>query len=137
MGLTSPVHEPELRHAHPELKAGGKFDVIMSGMTITDERKKEIDFSDPYIDSNQSIAMKAGLDVNTRSVRSLKGKKVGVQSGTTGEAWAKENIKGRHASSRSRLQPTRFAALQAGKVDAVVNDLPVSAVPRQGRRPRD
>jgi polar amino acid transport system substrate-binding protein len=109
----------------PTLKAGGKFDLIMSGMTITDERKQEIDFSDPYIDSNQSIAVQA--DSAIASSKDLSGKTIGVQSGTTGEAWAKENVK-----DAKKLVPysdtlSAFAALQAGQVDAVVNDLPVSA----------
>lgn len=109
----------------PTLKAGGKFDLIMSGMTITDERKQEISFSDPYIDSNQSIAVKA--DSAIAAAADLSGKTIGVQSGTTGEAWAKENVK-----DAAKLVPfsdtlSAFAALQAGQVDAVVNDLPVSA----------
>ena len=54
-------------------------------MTINDERKKEIDFSDPYFDSNQSIAMKAGSTYTT-SPQTCKGKKIGVQSGTTGSS---------------------------------------------------
>lgn len=108
----------------PTLKAGGKFDVIMSAMTINDERKQEIDFSDPYIDSNQSIAVKK--DSSFKSADDLKGKKIGVQSGTTGQQWAKDNLTG---STIVAFDDTlaAFAALQAGKVDAVVNDLPVSA----------
>jgi polar amino acid transport system substrate-binding protein len=124
MGLTSEFKSWKFDDLIPQLKAGGTFDVIMSAMTITDERKKEIDFSDPYIDSNQSIAVKA--DSTIKDEAGLKGKKIGVQSGTTGEAWAKENLKD------SSLVPfddvlAAFAALQAGNVDAVVNDLPVSA----------
>jgi polar amino acid transport system substrate-binding protein len=108
----------------PTLKAGGKFDMIASAMTITDDRKKEVDFSEPYIDSNQSLAVKKGSAI--KSETDLSGKKVGVQSGTTGEAWAKEKAKG------ATLVPFKtatdaFAALQAGNVDAVVNDLPVTA----------
>lgn len=108
----------------PTLKAGGKFDIIASSMTITDERKKEIDFSSPYIDSNQSVAVRNGSPI--KSANDLSGKKVGVQSGTTGEAWAKENLKG------ATLVPFKtateaFSSLQAGNVEAVVNDLPVSA----------
>ncbi len=105
------------------LKAGGKFDVIASGMTIKPERELEIDFSDPYYDSNQSLVMKAGTKYT--GPEQLSGKKIGVQSGTTGEAWANENVTG------ATLVPFKnatdaFAALQAGNVDAVVNDLPVS-----------
>ena len=108
----------------PTLKAGGKFDIIASSMTITDERKQEIDFSDPYIDSNQSIAVMKSTNIKDRA--GLAGKKIGVQSGTTGEAWAKENL------TDSTLVPfdtttKAFSSLQAGNVAAVVNDLPVSA----------
>jgi polar amino acid transport system substrate-binding protein len=107
----------------PTLKAGGKFDVIASGMTIKPERALEIDFTDPYYDSNQSLVMQMGGTYNGPA--DLAGKKIGVQSGTTGEAWANENIDG------ATLVPFKnatdaFAALQAGNVDAVVNDLPVS-----------
>lgn len=108
----------------PTLKAGGKFDIIASSMTITDERKKEIDFSDPYIDSNQSIAVMKSAGIKTRA--DLAGKKIGVQSGTTGEAWAKENLTD---STPVPFDTTTkaFSSLQADNVAAVVNDLPVSA----------
>jgi len=107
----------------PTLKAGGKFDVIASGMTIKPERQEEVDFSDPYFDSNQSIAMKAGSTLNDPS--ELAGKKIGVQSGTTGEDWTKSNIP---TAQRVPFKTATeaFAALQAGNVDAVINDLPVT-----------
>jgi polar amino acid transport system substrate-binding protein len=103
-----------------------KFDVIASGMTITADRQKEIDFSDPYFDSNQSIAVlkKSGFT----SQDQLAKKKIGVQSGTTGEKWATENLKPKGATIVPFKDATgAFAALQAGSVDAVVNDLPVTA----------
>ena len=108
----------------PTLKGGGKFDVIASGMTIKPERELEIDFSDPYYDSNQSLVMKKGSTYGGDPAE-LAGKKIAVQSGTTGEAWAKEN------APDATLVPFKnatdaFAALQAGNVEAVVNDLPVS-----------
>ena len=83
-------------------------------MTITAERKKEIDFSDPYIDSNQSIAVVKGkfakLDGNDAAAinTAFTGKKIGVQSGTTGEAWAKENIKDASADHAVRRHPGRL-----------------------------
>lgn len=49
----------------PTLKAGGKFDVIASAMTITADRQKEIDFTNPYIDSNQSIAVKTDSPIKS------------------------------------------------------------------------
>lgn len=107
----------------PTLVAGGKFDVIASGMTIKPEREEEIDFSDPYYDSNQSLVMPKGSTYTGPA--DLAGKKIGVQSGTTGEAWAQENI------PNAELVPFKnateaFAAAAAGNVDAIVNDLPVS-----------
>ncbi|MBF4510448.1 MAG: basic amino acid ABC transporter substrate-binding protein [Aeromicrobium sp.] len=108
----------------PTLKAGGKFDVIASGMTIKPERQLEIDFSDPYYDSNQSLVMAKGSAY--AGPEDLTGKRIGVQSGTTGEAWAKENIEDATLVPFNSATDA-FAALQAGNVDAVVNDLPVSA----------
>jgi len=124
LGLTLEFKSYKFDTLIPTLVAGGKFDIIMSGMTINDARKLEIDFSDPYINSNQSIAVQNSSTAKTAA--DLTGKKIGVQSGTTGQAWAKEHIKG------AQLVPfddalAAFSALQAGKVDAVVNDLPVSA----------
>ncbi len=123
LGLTVTFQTEIFDTLIPTLKAGGKFDVIASGMTIKPDRQLEIDFSDPYYDSNQSLVMKKGTAYT--GPEQLAGKKIGVQSGTTGEAWAKENVTG------ATLVPFKnatdaFAALQAGNVDAVVNDLPVS-----------
>jgi len=127
MGVTKVVFSSEIFDSLiPTLKAGGKFDVIASGMTIKADRKLEIDFSDPYFDSNQSVAMKTGGTYSAPA--DMKGKKVGVQSGTTGSDWAKENLKPAGATVVTFKDTAgAFAALQAGNVDAVINDLPVTA----------
>lgn len=133
MGLTVNYTSQKFDTLIPQLKAGGTFDVIMSGMTITPDREKEITFSTPYIDSNQSIAVVKGkfsqLDGNDAAAinTAFTGKVIGVQSGTTGEAWAKENIKGAKQIVPFDDTLAAFSALNAGKVDGVVNDLPVSA----------
>ncbi len=133
MGLTVNFTSQKFDTLIPQLKAGGTFDVIMSGMTITPEREKEITFSEPYIDSNQSIAVVKGkfpkLDGNDPAAinTAFTGKIIGVQSGTTGETWAKENLKGAAQIVPFDDTLSAFSALNAGKVDAVVNDLPVSA----------
>ena len=136
MGLKSEFLPQKFDTLIPTLKAGGKYDVIMSGMTITDERKKEIDFSTAYIDSNQSIAVVKGkgftkIPVDSAATaaiqKAMTGKVIGVQSGTTGEAWAKENLKAAKQVIPFDDTLAAFSALNAGKVDAVVNDLPVSA----------
>jgi polar amino acid transport system substrate-binding protein len=124
LGLTSEFKSYKFDTLIPTLVAGGKFDAIMSGMTINADRQKEIDFATPYIDSNQSIAVKNSATYKTAA--DLTGKKIGVQSGTTGQQWAKENIKGATLVAFDDTL-SAFSALQAGKVEAVVNDLPVSA----------
>jgi polar amino acid transport system substrate-binding protein len=127
MGITKTVFSSEIFDSLiPTLKAGGKFDVIASGMTIKAEREKEIDFSAPYFDSNQSIAMKTGGKYSAPA--DFKGKKIGVQSGTTGASWAVENLKPVGATVVTFKDTAgAFAALQAGNVIAVINDLPVTA----------
>src|SRR5690606_13580213 len=72
--------------------AAGTCDLGASAMTITDERKANLDFSDPYYDSLQSLLVP--VDSGITSIDDLDGKKVGVQQGTTGENYAKENATG-------------------------------------------
>jgi polar amino acid transport system substrate-binding protein len=125
MGLEINYLPPQSFDALPALVNAGKFDVIASSMTINDERKKVILFSDAYFESNQSIAMAAGSTYTQPS--DLSGKKIGVQSGTTGEQWATENLKPAGATIVPFKKTSEaFAALQANNVQAVVNDLPIT-----------
>ena len=62
----------------------GAYDAVSSGVTVTDDRKKTMDFSNPILTVNQSILVKKGTEVLT-NIDSLDGKKVGVQVGTTGD----------------------------------------------------
>jgi polar amino acid transport system substrate-binding protein len=125
MGLEINYLPPQNFDALIALVNAGKFDVIASSMTINDERKKLIVFTDAYFESNQSIAMKTGSTYT--SPADFKGKKIGVQSGTTGEQWATENLKPAGATIVPFTKTSQaFAALQAGNVAAVVNDLPIT-----------
>ena len=76
----------------PMIKQGGRADVGASNFTITDERLKEIDFTDAYIDSNQGIVTSSDIADTVASdygsVLNVPGVSVAVQSGTTGESWA-------------------------------------------------
>jgi len=104
-----------------------KFDIIISAMTITEERKKEISFSKPYFDSGQIIAIRAD-DTTIKTEKDLKGKIVGVQLGTTGEIAAKK-LKDKVGIKEIRSYetiPEAFMDLELGRVDAVINDMPVS-----------
>ncbi|WP_313357427.1 basic amino acid ABC transporter substrate-binding protein [Microbacterium sp.] len=101
----------------------GTCDFGASAMTITDERKANIDFSDPYYDSLQSLL--TSTDSGIKSIADLKGKNVGVQQGTTGESYAQENATGAtlvQYPGDAELWP----ALQAGQIDAILQDQPVN-----------
>jgi polar amino acid transport system substrate-binding protein len=98
----------------------GQCDLAAAGMTITEERKKNVDFSDPYFNATQAVLVdkKSGIG----SFAALKGKKLGAQAQTTGEDYAKS--KG--------LDPVSFESsdavlngLRTGQVQAVVIDYPV------------
>ncbi|MCL2756632.1 MAG: transporter substrate-binding domain-containing protein [Coriobacteriia bacterium] len=103
--------------------AGGVMDVGVSSFTITPDRLKEVDFCIPYFNSNQAIvALKTS---NLTNYSQLAGKVIGVQSGTTGEEWARENlptatIKPFNQTSEALL------ALAAGDIYAAIYDEPVA-----------
>lgn len=124
VGLECEYHSPLKFDTLCALVAtGGTVDVAVSAITIDPEREDTVDFTDPYFDSNQSVTVLK--DSGYASVDDLEGKNIAVQSGTTGEAWAKENISGATVTAFDEA-PAALAALQAGKADAVVIDLPVA-----------
>lgn len=103
--------------------AQGNFDVVASASTITDEREKTVDFTDPYYLSEQAIVVKEGGDID--SVEKLAGAKVAVQQGTTGEEYVEE--KAEAGEVRKYPQgPDAVNAVKTGTVDAVVIDIPVA-----------
>jgi polar amino acid transport system substrate-binding protein len=103
--------------------ARGNFDVVASAATITDEREKTVDFTNPYYISEQAILVKEGSDID--SVEKLSGATIGVQQGTTGQEFAEEE--GDAGDLRKYPQgPDAVNALQNGTVDAVVIDIPVA-----------
>ena len=101
----------------------GKFEAVASAATITPEREKTVDFSNPYYLSEQAILVKEGGTIDT--VAELKGATVGVQKGTTGEEFVEE--KGEAGELRSYPSgPDAVNALNSGTVEAVVIDIPVA-----------
>ncbi len=102
--------------------ASGEFDAVASAATITDERKQTVDFSEPYFNAGQMIAVKKGSPI--KSPADLAAKRIGVQLGTTGDIWATENSKGEVV--RYDEITLAFQALAQGDVDAIVNDGPTS-----------
>jgi len=106
----------------PAMEAGN-IDIIISGMSITEERAKKVSFSKPYYKSGLSIVVKAD-NTTIKSFKDLEGKNIAVQIGTTGaeEARKIKDAKVREYNSNSEA----YMELKAGGVDAVVNDLPVN-----------
>lgn len=103
--------------------AQGKFEAVASAATITPEREKTVDFTNPYYLSEQAILVKEGSEIN--SVEGLKGATVGVQKGTTGEEFVDEKAEVGEPRSYP-TGPDAVNALKAGTVDAVVIDIPVA-----------
>ncbi|WP_166349575.1 transporter substrate-binding domain-containing protein [Phytoactinopolyspora limicola] len=99
-------------------------DVGASAITITEERRADIDFSDPYYDSLQSLLVAA--DSGISSIDDLDGHTVGIQASSTGQKFA-----GEHLPSGAELQPypgdaEMWPALQSGRIDAILQDYPVN-----------
>ncbi len=105
----------------------GKCNAVVSSVTITDERKKNMDFSEPYFDSNQSLmVLKTNAD-KFKTLDDLAGKTIGVQSGTTGEEYAKDHTPSGATIKALPGASDLFAALDAGSIDAILQDYPINA----------
>ena len=97
----------------------GKADIVMAGVTVTDERKAVMDFSDSYATGIQSIIVPNGSDI--ASPDDLAGKKIGTQRGTTGYIYCSDDF-GDDAVVAYDDGLTAVQALKNGQVDAVVID---------------
>lgn len=103
--------------------AQGRFDMVASSTTITPERERTVDFSDPYFPANQSLMVKRGSDIKTEG--DLAGKRVAAQLGTTGADYAKKEVDAETVRTYD-LVDDAFKALQADQVDGVIADFPVT-----------
>jgi polar amino acid transport system substrate-binding protein len=104
--------------------AAGQCDIGASAMTITAEREKNIDFSQPYYNSQQSLLVPTGSPIG--SIEDLAGQKVGVQQGTTGKLYAEQNTPPGTKLIAYPSDAELYAAIQAGNIDAILQDLPVN-----------
>ncbi len=93
-------------------------DIALSGMTITEERQTQMDFSKPYLKDNLALMTKKDSDVE--SIEDIQGEEAGVQQATTGEAYATDN----------GVTPVQFEdaglmtqGIQSGQVDAVIANI--------------
>ncbi|MBW3668713.1 MAG: transporter substrate-binding domain-containing protein [Actinobacteria bacterium] len=106
----------------------GNCDVIASSVSITEERQKEFDFSNGYYDIVQSLLVRKADEGRYKDLPDLRGRTVGVQSGTTGADYAKAQASANGYQVREFTGADElFTALKAEQVDAVLQDYPVNA----------
>ncbi len=104
--------------------SSGAVDVVLAGMTVTEERKEAVNFSDSYATGIQVVIVPEGSAI--ASIDDLEGKKIGVQSGTTGDIYCSDSPEnggyGEDAVSRYDNGALAVQALLNGQVDCVVID---------------
>lgn len=97
----------------------GKADVAAAGITVNEDRKKNVDFSVPYVKTGIVVVYRKASPFTGPD--QLKGKKIGVQGGTTSETYVLDQLK--QEPERSRSPAEAVAALKAGRVDFVIADV--------------
>jgi polar amino acid transport system substrate-binding protein len=104
----------------------GKYDAVMSSVTITDERKNTMDFTMPYINAGQILTVRADV-TGVETLADLKGKTVGAQIGTTG-AFAIDKVKAANKINEKTYDEIglAFEDLVNGRIDGVVVDNPTA-----------
>lgn len=126
MGLTaSYLPNQKFDTLVPIIKQGGKADVSIAAITITDERMESVDFSEPYLDSNQAIVVAKGSSETEETLNDAS-KQVVCQGGTTGDEWIGENLPD---AVRVPVDDVTAAltGVQTGLYQAMVVDLPVTS----------
>lgn len=105
----------------------GQIDCTIAAMSITEERKESVDFTEPYFQAGLIVAVSTdNTDIN--SLEDLEGRKIAAQIGTTG-ADASNGVKEKNAATEISIFNSTgeaFMALEGGVVDAVINDHPVT-----------
>lgn len=97
----------------------GKADIGIAGMTVTEDRLENVDFSDPYTDAGQVVIVR--FDSPIKTADDLKNKTIAVQAGTTGDTYATDNIEGTQVDRYTKGAEAVQAVLQK-KADAVIID---------------
>ncbi|MYL46734.1 transporter substrate-binding domain-containing protein [Virgibacillus halodenitrificans] len=100
----------------------GQFDIAIAGISITDERAKKIDYSEPYYQSGLSIGVREENE-DIKSIEDLEGKTIATRLGSTSAAYIADNIEGAEASQFEQLDQA-YMAVENGSADAVLYDAP-------------
>jgi polar amino acid transport system substrate-binding protein len=104
--------------------AAHKFDMVAAASTITPERKKSVNFSEPYYNSRQALSVNSQKTPDIKTTDDLKsGDIVGVQKGTTGAKWAEDNLQPNGITIKTyQTAPDSFTDLETGRISGVIND---------------
>lgn len=119
LGMTLEVEDIAFDSIIPELESG-KADIGVAGMTVNEDRLKNVDFTEPYTTASQVIIVKEDSDI--AGPDDLKGKYIGVQLGTTGDIYASDYEADGSTIERYNKGFEAVQAMQQGKIDAVVID---------------
>lgn len=103
----------------------GNIDFVAAGMTPTEDRKKNVDFSKIYYTAVQCVVIRSEDGASIKSLEDLKGKKVGVQKGAVQEQLAKEQLTSSEIKPLGKVSDL-ILSLNTKKVDAVIVELPVA-----------
>lgn len=110
----------------PALQAG-QLDIAIAGMSITEERKNVVDFSDPYFEAGLTLVVSSD-NTDIEALEDLKGKTVAVKSGTTGAEFARANeSEYGYTVSQFEDSPSMFQEVSNGNADVLIEDYPVIA----------
>lgn len=118
IGMTLKIEDVAFDSIIPGVQAG-KYDMGMAGLTVTEDRLKDVNFSDTYAKGVQVVIVKEDSDIKT--VDDVTGKKIGVQTSTTGDIYATDDY-GEENITRYDNGAVAVQALSSGKVDCVIID---------------
>ena len=118
MGASLEITDVAFDSIIPEVQSG-KADFAAAGMTVTEDRQTQVDFSDTYATGVQSVIVTEDSDI--KSLDDLKGKQIGVQQGTTGDLYSTDDF-GEESVQRFSKGADAVQALSTGKIDAVIID---------------
>lgn len=124
LGVELEIKDMKFEGLLPALKAG-KVDFIASGMSATEERKKSVDFSNPYYTDISTLVVSGTYKDKVKSVEDLKGLKLGVQKSSVQEGIAKEKAKDATIKPLGKITDVMME-LENGKIDAAIVTKPVA-----------
>ena len=118
LGMTLVIEDMEFGSIITAVQTG-KVDMGMAGMTVSEDRLKNVDFSTSYATGIQSVIVKEGSDI--KSIEDLDGKQIGVQENTTGDIYVSDDY-GEEFTNRYSKGTDAVLALTQGKIDCVIID---------------